>query len=433
MLGFNTQFRTILRHFRPWAVLGVLVLVTLSISLWAWSRSQETEGLQVAKLYRAGQDDEAWRLVERWIARRPSSAEAWIWRTRLALATRRPAEASEGLRKAEEFRGDQPRIDLLRAIALGQSGDFARAEPVLREAFNAQGDPDPLLDETLARIYLESYDMARAGSVIIRWMRDAPGDPKPFLWRAEVDTRTGNIDRLLTDFQEALTRDPNSAPARLGLAEQLRVAHRNAEATAAFAAYLELKPDDAVGHLGAGRNAAELDETDIAFPHLEKAIAITPNDPLACRSIAELLIRKGELTAALAHLDRAVATDPFDLEVRHSRGLVLARLGRNEEAEADQAKAKQFRVELDVLLTAQAKLVRIPNDRESQVSIMTWMFAHGKAQEGERWAKNLLREVPNQPDACRLLAEYYDKSGQPGLANSYRIQGGVGTLMKHLP
>ena len=410
------------RRLRLAMLLGAISLSALAIGLWVWNDHRDSEALEVERLSRSGQTDEARRLVQRWITRRPSSAEAWIWKTRLALETRRPAEAAQGLRKAEEFRADPRKIDLLRAIALGQSGDFTRAEPVLRDAFNAQGEPDPLLDETLARIYLESYDMIRAGSVITRWMRDSPDDPKPFLWRAEVDTRTGNIDRLLTDYQEALARDPHSAPGRLGLAEQLRVAHRNIEATAAFGAYLEQNPNNAIGHLGAGRNAAELGETDAALEHLEYAIKLTPNDPLTCRSIAELLSRKGELHAALAHLDRAVATDPFDLEVRHSRGLVLARLGRTEAAESDQAKANQFRKELDVLLTAQAKLVRLPNDREAQVCIMSWMFAHGKAMEGERWAKNLLREVPSQPDACRLLAEYYDKGGQPGLANSYRAQ-----------
>lgn len=388
----------------------------------AWGLLAGRDEAWVGADYRAGRLEAAWTAAGRWIDRRPGSGEAWLWKARIGLAMRRPAEASEALRKADALGADRHRVEVVRAIAMGQGGRLAEAEPMLRDEFNAHGEPDVLLDETLARIYLETYDMVRAASVITRWMLDAPGDAKPYLWRAEVDSRTNNSARLLDDYREALARDPRSAPARIGLAEELRKAHRNVEAAAAYASYLELRPDDPAGHLGAGRNDAEMGKADTAMERLRRAAALAPGDPIIHRAIADLLIRRGDFPAAIEQLDLAAAADPFDLETRHSRGLVLTRLGHTDEARAEQARATQLRAELGDLLAAQTQLVRAPNNLNAQLKIAGWMFAHGKPSEGVRWAETILRNHRGHPEACRLLIAHYEKAGQPGLANLYRAQ-----------
>ena len=134
------------------------------------------------------------------------------------------------------------------------------------------------------------------------------------------------------------------------------------------------------------------------------------------------MIRQGEFAAALEHLDKAKAIDPYDLEIRHARGLVLTRLGRLDEARAEQALAAKLRVEQDALFEAQAKLVSSPTDLAAKLTITRWLFTHGKAAEAVRWAETILREQPGQPDAARLLAEHYEKAGEAGLANYYRAQ-----------
>lgn len=404
------------------AALGLAVAAGLGA--WAWAAWKGRGAAEVAAAYRAGRPAEARAALGRWLSRDPGSAPAQLWAARLALVDRRMGDAVAALDRARAAGAPREDLGVVRALADGLAGDLVRAEPPLRLAFNRGGPPDPLLDEVLARVYLETYDFHRAALVLERWATDAPTDPKPYLWRAEIDSRRSDAAAALADYREALARDPKSAPARFGLAEGLRAAHRNADAAAAYAAYLELKPDDPAAHLGAGRNAAEMGEPDAARDHLERAAALAPDNPEAHRALADVLTRRGAFDAALRHLDRAVALDPYDLEARHSRSLVLHRLGRTADASADQARATTLRAELGELLAAQNRLVRTPNDRGAQLTITRWMFAHGKAAEGVRWAETVLRAEPGQPDACRLLADHYARIGQVGRANFYRAQAG---------
>jgi tetratricopeptide (TPR) repeat protein len=409
-----------------WAVAGVVALASAAgLGRWAYVRfAERTAEAAVAVAYRGGRAEAAREALGRWLKRSPNSAAPYLWKVRFALAGRRLDEAEDAMRRAEALGAPRLEIVRLNAVAGAFTGRFTESEPILRQAFNENAGADPLVDEALARVYLETYDFHRAGIALKRWMDAAPHDPKPYLWRAEIDTRTSDTGAALADYREALKRDPRSARARFGLAEGLRQGHFNAEAAEAYAAYLELRPDDPAAHLGAGRNAAELGNAEDALRHLERASELAPNDAEVHRVLADLLTRRNDFKAALAHLDRAVALDPYDLEARHSRGLVLTRLGRLDEAKADQARATKLRAEMGDLLSAQTKLVRSPHDCSAKLRIMRWMFNHGKTDEGVRWAETILREQPNQSDACRSLAEHYARTGQTGRANFYRALAG---------
>ena len=115
---------------------------------------------------------------------------------------------------------------------------------------------------------------------------------------------------------------------------------------------------------------------------------------------------------------RSLSTSPSGTAAE----IALAQLGRNSEAEVEQALAARLRAELDELLRAQARLVGSPRDLDSQRQVMRWMFTHGKGPEGVRWAEAILRDHPDEPETCRMLAEHYEKAGQAGLANLYRAR-----------
>src|SRR5262249_36172001 len=157
-----------------------------------------------------------------------------------------------------------------------------------------------LLDEALAGIYLKTFDLARAAAVLDRWAREAPQDPTPCLWRAEVHSRVESApDAVLNDYRAALRRDPGHPKARLGLAEELRKAHRNAAAAAEFGRYLALRPDDPAGHLGAGQNLLEMGDDAAAIRHLERALALDPQNPMALKQAAEAALLRDDFAGAL--------------------------------------------------------------------------------------------------------------------------------------
>jgi tetratricopeptide (TPR) repeat protein len=360
--------------------------------------------------------------MKRWLQIVPSAPEAHLVKGRVAVARSQLLKAADEFRQAQTLGVPRSDLALLQALIASKAGRHAEALPTLSHFFATERAPDRQIDEALAKAYLETYDLKRARDVLNRWARDFPADPKPYLWMAEVDSRSdGGQAAIEVDYRQALVRDPSLARARLGLAEELRKAHRNAEAATEYQAYLGVEPDDAVGHLGVGRNMMELGDEAGAVEHLNRAIALDGKNTEPLKEMADAAARRGEWAAALALLDRATAVEPYDVTLRHSRSLALNRLGRADEARAEQARATRLRKEVGRLHEARARLIASPHDRNTQLEIARWLFEHGHDAEGARWAEKILAEWADDPDASRLLADYHDRRGEEGLANFYRV------------
>jgi len=370
-----------------------------------------------------GRYQDARSVVEGWLRARPEAAEAHYLRAKAAIALGRRHEIAAGLTRAKALGYPADRIAVLLALLDAQAGRPGRARPVLARAFAEAHGPDPMLDEALARIYLETYDWAHAGAVLSAWSRDAPRDPRPPLWHAAALRRRGADPRTtLAEYREALRRDPKSAEARLGLAEVLAEDHRAREAADAFAAYLADRPDDPAARLGAGRVALELGDEAGAVRQLDRALDLDPDLTAALMERGKLDLRRDDPAAALARFDRAAARAPFDPAPHYQRSLVLKRLGRAEEsarAQATFARLRQDRRRLDDL---QERLAAAPSDPRLQSQVCAWMFDHGYDAEALQWSRKILTDAPGHPETCRLLADYYDRHGDPASAAPFRLQ-----------
>lgn len=328
----------------------VLIVGGALVACFAWMRRPGdcVDELATVRALEAGRCGEAEEHLKKWLAKRPDSPLAHYHGGRVALARDDVAAAVEHLESASRLGCPRGELKLLTALIQSKVGRHKEALPVLWGAFNAASRPDPRLDEALAKSCLETYDLVGAGRAIDRWIRDAPNDPKPYLWRAEIHGRSdeSDLNELANDYREAIARDPLSAKARLGLAETLLKAHRNEDAADAYDAYLKLRPEDALGHLGAGRNLIESGLDDLANNHLQRALAIDPNNAPVLGDLAELAARRGDLETALDFLDRAIQLDPYETTLRSRRRLTLMRLGRVDEAKKEQAVLKRLRDEL---------------------------------------------------------------------------------------
>lgn len=403
------------------------VVLALGAAALVARRREPRAAAEARRAFSAGHYAEAGRALAEWRRTNPNSPELCYLEARTAFALNAPKhEVEEAFRRAKELGCPGARLALLRALGEAKVRQYAKAEPVLRQAFLAQREPDPQIDQELARLYIETFNIRNAGPVLERWARDAPDDPRPYLWRVEIHRRDGSTAGvIIEDYRKVLERDPDSAPARLGLADELRKQHRAEEARAEYEAYLKLKPDDPAGYLGAGRNARELGQSDEAARHFDKVLTLDPRNADAFRERADVALRQGDDTAALKYLDHAVALDPFEVEARHTRGLVLARLGRREDAEREQAASKRLREELGQLDALKLHLIDRPNDPDIEVEIARWMIDHGHDAEGARWAEKVVRNHPAHPQANRLLADYHDRLGNAGRANFYRLNAGA--------
>ena len=196
----------------------------------------------------------------------------------------------------------------------------------------------------LVRIYLGSFRLADAGTVLDRWAHDVPRDARPYLLRTEVQMRTGEAaDVVIGSYREALVRDPELDQARLGLADMLRAIHRNAEAAEEYARYMARKPDDPLGYLGAGQNALEAGDLAEATRRLDQALALAPRDTTVLGARAAVDVRARRFGSALEYIDRAVKVDPFDRANRYQRMLVLTQLGKKADADAERQALDRIR------------------------------------------------------------------------------------------
>ena len=408
-------------------LIGAGLVVFWAFGAGFWAKSSEVRA--VVQAVESGHFAQAKEPLDRWLAASPDSAEAHYYKGRVALALGDVAGAVASLNRANALGLFQPERDLLRGLIASKLSRHAEAEPLLRRAYVESKRPDPQLSESLARTYLQAFDLTRSGAVIERWIREAPDDPRPYLVRAEIHLRSsGNEpDTLLNDYREALKRDSTLTKARLGLADELRKAHRNTEAAEEYETYLALEPNSATGHYGAGRNLIEIGDEAAATRHFERAMELDPKNPEVLKELAELSIRGGDFTAALSNLDKAIKLDPDDLTAHNRRAVALLRLGRTAEAKAEQDAIKRLKDELAHVNNLREQLIKSPHDKALQLEAARWMFDHGHDAEGVRWAEKILGEDAGNAEASRLLVDHYQRQGNPGRANFYRLQGSTET------
>ena len=135
-----------------------------------------------------------------------------------------------------------------------------------------------------------------------------------------------SLRRAIEYFRQALGRDPNYARAHLGLAEAhiglgvyqyIPTIEANDVATAALQAAERLGPDLALIHVLWGQLKLYLrSDWHDAGPHLARALAIDPNEPLAHAYVAFLNGMLGNLEASKAAALRAVSLDPLSVFIR---------------------------------------------------------------------------------------------------------------------
>lgn len=365
-----------------------------------------------------GQLDEAYRVLEHWLGNRPQAAEAYYLKARLAWARNDLPTAQQGLTRARALGYPVGQLLELRGLLLARTNQTAEAEPLLRKAAETARQIDPDVAEALVRIYLGEFRLGRAAEVLNRWLREWPDDGRPYFLQTEIDTRNrASADVIIAHYRAALDRDPTLHLARLRLADSLRLNHRNDEAATEYTSCLNHNPDDTLAHLGAGQNALIMGDLPGAIGHLDRALVLAPHDPVVLGARASVEIRQSRLDAALEYLDRAVKADPFDYGNRYQRMLILSRQGKSEQADAERRALDRIRKDETEFAEVARQLERDPLNPQLRGRAARWLMDHGHEAEAIDWAKLVLRSAPSDPAMNRLLAGYYRKQGNVGLAN----------------
>jgi tetratricopeptide (TPR) repeat protein len=408
------------------------IAMTLAVAAIAGGAAYAIERYRIFRLARvvresfvAGKYDAVSKQLGHWLDEQPSSGEAHYYKAWDALAHNRPREAVEAVDLARKLGYDPERLDCLTAIYHARADRFGQAEPVLERAFIEQAGPREMVAKELARIYLSSYRMDRAARAIERWRMLAPEDPEPWLWSNEIASRSdADSSVLIQNYRAALDRDPNLDKARLGLAQQLSKDRRFEEAEEAFLAYERRRPNEPVALLGLGRNAFQQGKIDDADRYFKTSFQTNPRHPETLKELGQLDLRLGRIEQARQRLKLLSEIEPYDHEVRYSYAQALRLAGDMDQSGRELERATRLRAEHDKIIQLRYSVLKNPSDLDTRFQVARWMMEHGHEDEGLKWTKEILRANPQHAPTHGVLADYYKKHGEPGLANYHRLSAG---------
>ncbi len=296
------------------------------------------------------------------------------------------------------------RSERAEAERLFNTTEFSRAEPYLRRY--AERHPNDLaIVRDLARGYLATERLNEADQYFAQWCALEPNSPQPFQERIKLWQHLGRLNEMAEDGKRVLERDPNNKEIRLHLPDWLFRLGKIDEAERECQRGLQVLPgnrwlrlllaDIARRHGHADRAVLQLDQLIQEYPQFAEAILLRGT---ICREA-------GQQEQARDWLQRAVQLDGLHRpRALYELSLVLAQLGKKEEAERALAESNALEVRTAALMLQSGKTVEANN----AVTLLNKVLARD----------------PSCAEAHKLLAAYYEKEGQPERAAEHRRQAG---------
>jgi Tfp pilus assembly protein PilF len=373
-----------------------------------------------------------------------------------ALKNYEPANARKHLDVCLFFWPASADVRLFSARAARLSGEFERAESLLRDCLKLQGGATaavqleflllrcqagevddvaaPLLElvedhhpesaqilETLARAYMHNLNFGPAYACLSRWIETAPDVARAYHYRGWVTERLDNPKEAMANYERALQLNPDLFAVRLRIVEMFLEDTKPLEALPHLEYLSRQFPDRAdvkarLGHcyLVQGKNAE-------ARPLLEAAVKELPDEPPVLLNLAKLDLQDDHPVQAEAWLRQAIKLDAADTEALYVLATALQYQGRKQEAaatlELHQKKAALL-ARANRLLKEEA---RHPNNSADLPFELGSLFLQlGDERKGVQWLNQAIVRDPTHQPAHKLLAEYYESKGEKDKAAAYR-------------
>ncbi|MBI5669180.1 MAG: tetratricopeptide repeat protein [Chloroflexi bacterium] len=122
--------------------------------------------------------------------------------------------------------------------------------------------------------YLRKNQYEQAVKVMDRVIKEEPGNPNHYRFRAEVLRVWGKLDRAIRDYRKMTELAPESALAFNGLAEVYLQVGKYADALEAARKANQLAPDDWVTYYNLGMIEDRLKQSAAVVEHLQRALAL---------------------------------------------------------------------------------------------------------------------------------------------------------------
>ncbi len=234
----------------------------------------------------------------------------------------------------------------------------------------------------------------------------------------------GRLDEAEAEYREAMRIDSGSVRTYLGLARVLLDRGERDEALRFLERAGATEPHESAAHYELGEIWSRLGDDERALAAYETSLASRPSSPTPFLKVVDLLVGRGDLARAIEMAERAARAFPDVGGVQATRGAVLARADRLEDA----ARAFERALELGVGAVAASSYaaVMIRSGRFEDASVVlernllrpgvdpgVWKAlaqrlagSLGRRDAGVRWMRRYLERVPDDEEARRWLRQY---------------------------
>jgi tetratricopeptide (TPR) repeat protein len=317
------------------------------------------------------------------------------------------------------------------AFRVAERGDFGRAEPLLLRI--AQHHPnDAAVAKELALGYFHADRFAEAEPYFERWCRANPDDPEPLKQRIIMWVRWSRLKNAVVDARRVLALQPDNRKLHQHLTRWLLTIGEFdfKEAEQECQRFLQRWPGDPWVLLIRALVYQRQDRPREAAAIVDQLVHDIPNFPEAYTVRGTLYREANQPAEGITWLRRAAAIEgPHRGQALYELARALNQIGQSQEAEQVMKEARLLQ-EHDFLreMTGESGSSRV--SVSAQARLAEEMLNAGQSEKGLRLLARLLEHDPTSAAAHRVLADYYQKQGQPERAAEHRRHGGLESLSK---
>jgi len=373
-----------------------------------YARTQDPNSIEMLNglarcYYELRRDDEALKLYEEAIARKPDVWDVQYYVGRIHLENGRYAQAVEPLDNALKLKPDDPDTISSLGVALSKSGRSTEAIAYLTRI-------------TALKRYIKEdfYYLGEAYAKDQQWLKAAQSfkegadlrglDPSGYFYWATMLFNAGQLDEALEGYGKARNVDYSVSHAETFryLAEIYRLRGMSDKALGHYQLFLQREPNDVEALFQAGYISFKLNQLDQAIEHFRKLTAVDPKHAGGAANLAALEARYNEIHAGRNEktpgitLRDVAQTNPNSVEAHVNLGAQLLT-------------EKVYPEALSVLTHAVSLQ---PNSPAAQYDLGLAQLKEKKYEEAIASNRKALELKPDWPDAYNNLGLAYAGLGR---------------------
>jgi tetratricopeptide (TPR) repeat protein len=285
-------------------------------------------------------------LLRKVVAADPHNYIAWFDLGFLYNATGKPDDSIAAYRESVKANPQIFESNLNLGLMLSKN-QKPGAEEFLRAATRLK--PTDHAQEGQARAWmalgqvLEKSNPEEAVNAYLQAAQLVPKNPEPHLAAGMLLEQGNKFADAEQQYKQALTPDPSSADAIVGLANIYMRGRRFSEAEDYLRKVTAARPDDPAPHIQLGRVLAAEGKNDDAIAELQTGLKLGGNGPAVQRDLAEIQFKAGHFAEAEALYRSLLGSNKEDPELHHGLGQALMKQQKFPEAQQEFLKAVKLK------------------------------------------------------------------------------------------